>query len=496
MFPQDSQWSIGSSVQLPEIVQDGAQAFAVCQHNHLTQFAVIRIPVPLPTTPSPPTTPTPSIVPTTTVTTAAATTLATTVEPTSSASQPPTGPTPGENTSTDDTGTIVGAVIGAIICILLILALLYFLHSKKKWKSRVIGDSAALPINNEKSVEHVVLTEVRNRPKTAAFQSESGAEMSVIMLDEHSVRHKIGIISALPTTRLRKLRIDLNDSFQCVPSTFYFLTRDLTDIEPGLEQSKFVSTVYEDTVFIRKMVPEMLSKEGQQGLMRHFCTCGKVAQFECTTCGARGYCSPDCQQEQWEAIHQKECHLLAEQRKRKDILSQKGRRATNVSLVSTGRRASQSSNWGDFLRTASRSRMDSNDTVFTNTSEAETSFDPSAIPDGQAAVVVGNDSSIATMQNVPTSYVGPAATSPPATAQGRKPLTSRTSSRTPLAPVKSPPTLLPGSMPLVPLNETRSAGAVSHSGSGPTTQRRTSVSSPTTPPTTPSATHQAKSPGT
>ncbi|XP_065192145.1 uncharacterized protein LOC135823227 isoform X2 [Sycon ciliatum] len=491
---QDSQWSIGSSVQLPEIVQDGAQAFAVCQHNHLTQFAVIRIPVPLPTTPSPPTTPTPSIVPTTTVTTAAATTLATTVEPTSSASQPPTGPTPGENTSTDDTGTIVGAVIGAIICILLILALLYFLHSKKKWKSRVIGDSAALPINNEKSVEHVVLTEVRNRPKTAAFQSESGAEMSVIMLDEHSVRHKIGIISALPTTRLRKLRIDLNDSFQCVPSTFYFLTRDLTDIEPGLEQSKFVSTVYEDTVFIRKMVPEMLSKEGQQGLMRHFCTCGKVAQFECTTCGARGYCSPDCQQEQWEAIHQKECHLLAEQRKRKDILSQKGRRATNVSLVSTGRRASQSSNWGDFLRTASRSRMDSNDTVFTNTSEAETSFDPSAIPDGQAAVVVGNDSSIATMQNVPTSYVGPAATSPPATAQGRKPLTSRTSSRTPLAPVKSPPTLLPGSMPLVPLNETRSAGAVSHSGSGPTTQRRTSVSSPTTPPTTPSATHQAKSP--
>lgn len=30
-----------------------------------------------------------------------------------------------------------------------------------------------------------------------------------------------------------------------------------------------------------------------------FCLCGRVADFECTDCNARGYCSVECQQEDW-----------------------------------------------------------------------------------------------------------------------------------------------------------------------------------------------------
>lgn len=30
-----------------------------------------------------------------------------------------------------------------------------------------------------------------------------------------------------------------------------------------------------------------------------FCLCGRVAEFECTDCSARGYCSAECQQENW-----------------------------------------------------------------------------------------------------------------------------------------------------------------------------------------------------
>ena len=30
-----------------------------------------------------------------------------------------------------------------------------------------------------------------------------------------------------------------------------------------------------------------------------FCLCGRVADFECTDCNARGYCSIECQQEDW-----------------------------------------------------------------------------------------------------------------------------------------------------------------------------------------------------
>lgn len=30
-----------------------------------------------------------------------------------------------------------------------------------------------------------------------------------------------------------------------------------------------------------------------------FCLCGRVAEFECTECTARGYCSVECQQDDW-----------------------------------------------------------------------------------------------------------------------------------------------------------------------------------------------------
>ena len=46
-----------------------------------------------------------------------------------------------------------------------------------------------------------------------------------------------------------------------------------------------------------------------------FCLCGRVADFECTDCNARGYCSVDCQQDYWHK-HMNTCKKLRKSKKK------------------------------------------------------------------------------------------------------------------------------------------------------------------------------------
>ena len=100
---------------------------------------------------------------------------------------------------------------------------------------------------------------------------------------------------------------------------YLLLLQDFSDIEPAVEPHKYLNIVYTDTVFIR------LVYKKTETTLRHFCHCGKVSAFECSQCVSRGYCGTDCQLEDWEREHGRECKRLAEKRRRAEVL---GRRAT------------------------------------------------------------------------------------------------------------------------------------------------------------------------
>ena len=54
-----------------------------------------------------------------------------------------------------------------------------------------------------------------------------------------------------------------------------------------------------------------------------FCLCGRVAEFECTDCSARGYCSVECQQEDWHK-HMTMCKKQRRKKKKSKNKKKKG----------------------------------------------------------------------------------------------------------------------------------------------------------------------------
>ncbi len=148
-------------------------------------------------------------------------------------------------------------------------------------------------------------------------------------------------MNVLPSIRLRELRYQLADNFEMFKEKpFYFLTRQLCDIEPAAEQQQFVSLVFGDKpIFVREVSTE------NELTKRHFCVCGNAAQFECSNCSSQGYCSPECQLENWANQHQKQCGRLSEKKRRSDVLTGIGapseiqrplRRITLATSPSTG----------------------------------------------------------------------------------------------------------------------------------------------------------------
>ena len=109
-------------------------------------------------------------------------------------------------------------------------------------------------------------------------------------------------------------------------SLLLLLMQDFADFEPAVEPFKYLNIVYPDTIFIRLVFTQT------ETTLRHFCPCGKASAFECSQCTSRGYCGTDCQLEDWEREHGKECKRLAEKRRRTEVL---GRRATVPALGSS-----------------------------------------------------------------------------------------------------------------------------------------------------------------
>ena len=60
--------------------------------------------------------------------------------------------------------------------------------------------------------------------------------------------------------------------------------------------------------------PLSLTLSPEDDVLKELCVCGRVAEYECARCEGRGYCSEDCQEEDYKK-HKKLCRKLKQQRK-------------------------------------------------------------------------------------------------------------------------------------------------------------------------------------
>ena len=293
---ENMEWEIDDTSS-PALVKDGSEDFYLCRFNHLTDFAVGLLPPPVITDP-------PTTVAVTTPTSAPTTAVPLTDGPT----------TEEDSTPLPIADPPVGIIVGAIIIVMLLVAviiviLLIFLMLWKQKKKKMMKVAPEESSNVEK--EPVEL--VQAGPLTPA---ESKVLMDIIQCMEEGKRTRLGKLNVLPSIRLRELRHEIMEHFSSLKNKpFYFLTRQLSDIEPTTEQQQFVSIVYGDKpIFIREVVSEsMITK-------KHFCICGNAAQLECSNCSSQGYCSVECQNKHWGEKHQKECGRLSERKRRADVL--------------------------------------------------------------------------------------------------------------------------------------------------------------------------------
>ena len=302
--PGDSRWQL-DSIASPETFENDGTTYAVCRYNHLTDFIIALLPAPV--TPSPTPSPMPSststrIIPTSTSTSSSI--------PISISSLPP------ETSVGGGGGGGAGGAIAAVVVIILVLAvtvaviIIVFIWRKKRQKRKVgIADppkDLELKENPELIKAALLTPEEAKVPMQIITIAESGQKQ----------RELLGTLNVLPQIRLRELRNQLCDNFESLKNKpFYFLTKQLCDIEPAAEQMQFVNLVYDKTIFIRE------AEGNTERSRRHFCTCGLAAQFECSQCTAQGYCSPECQYKHWTEEHGKECRRLAERKRRTHILS-------------------------------------------------------------------------------------------------------------------------------------------------------------------------------
>ena len=291
---QNMEWQLDDT-NPPTIVKNASTSYYVCRFNHLTDFVVGLLPPPVVT--APPTT------------------------------EPGTSPTPIETTETTQTeeptteeivtlqpsGSPVGAIVTVIIVLLAVgvaiavLVILFFVwRQKKKKKMKVSPDESS-------KFEPAPVELIQAGALTPA---ESKVLMDIIQCMEEGKRTRLGKMNVLPSIRLRELRHEIIENFPSLKNKpFYFLTRQLCDIEPSTEQQQFVSIVFGDKpIFIREVLSESMQTK------KHFCVCGNAALFECSNCSSQGYCSPECQNQHWTEKHQKECGRLSERKRRADVL--------------------------------------------------------------------------------------------------------------------------------------------------------------------------------
>ncbi len=290
---QNLEWKLDNTTS-PTILNDGSSEYYLCRFNHLTDFAIARIPPPMITVPS--TTPPPATPPPTTME------PTTTEEITMAASIPL--PSTGSPVPAIVAVIVVLLAVGVLIVVLVVLFIVW--RQKKKKKLKIAPDES-------QKVEPEPVELVQAGPLTPA---ESKILMDIIQCIEEGKRTRLGKLNVLPSIRLRELRNEIIENFPALKNKpFYFLTRQLCDIEPTTEQQQFVSIVYGDKpIFIREVVSESIITK------KHFCVCGNAALLECSNCSSQGYCSQECQNKHWVEKHQKECGRLSERKRRADVL--------------------------------------------------------------------------------------------------------------------------------------------------------------------------------
>ena len=311
-----SQWQLDTTTP-PAQVEIDSVTYSECRFNHLTEFAIGLLPPPIIPSPSPSPSPTPTPPPLPTSTPAPASSSALPVEtPVGRKSQPGLSP------AVAAVPILLVIIIVAIVSTVVIL----FLVWKKKKRTKISPDEGQEGTSG-------VATDGKTKTKLLKFGTltpeESKVPMPIIELLASGERKVVGSMNVLPSIRLRELRYHIMDHFASFKSKpFYFLTRQLVDIETPTEQQQFVSLVYgqeaDKPIFVRRV-------ETASDLSRlHFCTCGNAAQFECTSCSAQGYCSPECQSQDWTERHQRECGRLGEKKHRMSVLR---RQSTTLSPI-------------------------------------------------------------------------------------------------------------------------------------------------------------------
>lgn len=297
---ENRQWLLDSLTPPQTLALSGGE-YLVCEFNHLTEFAIGILPPPVITTEAPP--------PTTTqpITTTEATTEPTTMT-TMATTEPPTIP-PEPQSPAAAVAVVIILLLLIIVTVIVVLLIAFFVWKKKRSKSLRIKPGVDEPDGQDESAH---LTKA-----TSLTPEQSKVPMQIIQCPEDGERKLVGQLNVLPSIRLRELRVQLADNFAIFKSKpFYFMTRQLCDIEPAAEQQQFVSLVFGDKpIFVREVTADTeLTK-------KHFCVCGKAAQFECSNCTSQGYCSTECQHKHWGEQHQKQCSILSERRRRSTFLT-------------------------------------------------------------------------------------------------------------------------------------------------------------------------------
>ena len=305
-------WQL-DSVRSPEIITLSGTTHAVCEFNHLTEFVIGLLPPPV--IPPPPTTTPPP----------------TTAEPTTEPTTPTTPPTTEATTIPPESVPFPAAAVAIVIVLLLLIiaAIVITLVSLFLWKKK---RSKKLQISPATEDTDGGTEDARLNKAGPLTPEESKVPMQIILCADSGDRKLIGKMNVLPSIRLRELRYQLADNFDMFKNKpFYFLTRQLCDIEPAAEQQQFVSLVFGDKpIFVREVSAE------NEMTKKHFCVCGNAAQFECSNCSSQGYCSPECQLKHWGEQHQRQCSRLSEKRRRSDVLS--SRQGQSVATSPVGQR--------------------------------------------------------------------------------------------------------------------------------------------------------------
>ena len=310
----NDQWQF-DTLQTPDQAVLNGIKYYLCEYNHLSEFVIGLLPPPI------------IIIPTSSTF--------------SAISSPSPSPTTSESTSETSSpspivpvqsqvGNNIGPIIGGVVVVLLfviVMVVVFILVAFVVWRKKQSGKLKIAPASSESSAPSEKQVALEERSKTP--DEAKKVHLGVIQLLKNGDRLVLGSVNVAMSTRLRELRNQLTDNFDSLKKKpFYLCTKELSDIEPATEQQQFVSIVYSNIVYIRDVTAD------NKDFKRQFCTCSKVAQFECSSCNERGYCSKECQQKHWDTGHQKECRRFSERRNRSDILLR--RQTSSGTLLTEG----------------------------------------------------------------------------------------------------------------------------------------------------------------